>query len=73
MKTLLSRVVRDSIFSGGFLHNMGKTALEKKTEFVNREMEYSLTNITIFLFPVIKRPSYHISGSSLMHSVINSG
>jgi len=29
MKTCLSRVIRDSVFSGGFLHNMGKTALEK--------------------------------------------
>jgi len=64
MKTCLSRVIRDSTFSGGFLHNMGKTAL-KKTECVSREMEYLLTNITLFLFPVIKRSSCHISGSSL--------
>jgi hypothetical protein len=28
-KTCLSRVIRDSIFSGGFLHIMGKTALKK--------------------------------------------
>jgi hypothetical protein len=27
MKTCLTRVIRDSILSGGFLHNMGKTAL----------------------------------------------
>jgi hypothetical protein len=34
MKTYLSRVIRDSIFSGGFLHNMGKTALKKQNVHV---------------------------------------
>ena len=34
MKTSLSRVIRDSIFSGDFLHNMGKTVLKKQNVHV---------------------------------------
>jgi hypothetical protein len=30
MKTCLSRVIRDSVFSGGSLHNMGETALKNQ-------------------------------------------
>jgi hypothetical protein len=29
MKTCWSRVVRDSVFSGGFLHNRGETVVKK--------------------------------------------
>jgi hypothetical protein len=72
VKTCMSRVIWDTIVSGGFLYHMGKTALKKNRIFV-REIEYLLTNITIFLFPVIKLPSCHISDSSLIHSVTNSG